>query len=475
MAHSTLLWFAEYSNVSSVVIVVVCFIAMAAFITLVSMNADLPRMNTSTPGVEQRNMVKVVNPFFLQMEDQMKLLKDGLKFHLSRLSPCKAVVLWGVKINSFHDVILKTGHEIRRQLLSEDTSDSFDLDPLHKDVFEFSEIGDGAISLLCPDTVSSSALGNMPRQRYPVTVFVFLPESGEGMCPLEGGESECSNNIVGLISIIHLRDEIVTQASHVIQQYIKTAGVPIYSLQPMFVNTPSESESIPQSSRRSASDDRENITCAEYASSGADTASHRDAESCLHNHEADSGLHSCSGKDGSAESPASDVSEKRLTHQPPASCEPHSTVEASPHHAVRQRKIDTKGGERQLLSTRVTTEENTHRDFSASGSAEQVSSERPRSAECVVCQTRKVKCVLLPCRHASICFGCFKLLDRCPMCRAAIESYFILRDSDENEESESSEEESDPIHTMEQRAVNVSFVELWERFNMRLNALLGFR
>ena len=35
MAYPTLLWFAGYSNVSSVVIVVICFIIMAIFITLV--------------------------------------------------------------------------------------------------------------------------------------------------------------------------------------------------------------------------------------------------------------------------------------------------------------------------------------------------------------------------------------------------------------------------------------------------------
>ena len=40
-----------------------------------------------------------------------------------------------------------------------------------------------------------------------------------------------SHSQVGLISVIHLKDEIVTQSSHIIQQYIKTAGVPIYSLQ----------------------------------------------------------------------------------------------------------------------------------------------------------------------------------------------------------------------------------------------------
>ncbi|KAK3801845.1 hypothetical protein RRG08_048432 [Elysia crispata] len=76
MAYPTLLWFAGYSNVSSVVIVVICFIIMAIFITLVSLNSDLSRTTQPLLGVEQRNMVKVVNPFFLQLEKQGKHLKD---------------------------------------------------------------------------------------------------------------------------------------------------------------------------------------------------------------------------------------------------------------------------------------------------------------------------------------------------------------------------------------------------------------
>ena len=108
-------------------------------------------------------------------------------------------------------------------------------------------------------------------------------------------------------------------------------------------------------------------------------------------------------------------------------------------------------------------------------SEKQPCTDRSNLAECVVCQTRKVMCVLLPCRHACVCYGCFKLLDRCPMCRGTLQSYFLLSSDDGDESGSSGEEENDALHDIQQHAVNASFAQMWERFNMRLNALLGFR
>ncbi|RUS75977.1 hypothetical protein EGW08_016259 [Elysia chlorotica] len=465
MSYPTLLWFAGYSNVSSVVIVIICFILMAIFITLVSMNADLSRTTQPLLGAEQRNMVKVVNPFFLQLEKQEKLLKDGLSFHLSRLCPCNAVVLWGVKINSFHDFILKKGHEIRKNLLSEDLSDIALLDPLHKENFQFSNLGDDDMFIPCPAGVNSSTLGTIPRQRYPVAVFVFVPEAPERICPNDEGDSECSNNIVGLISVIHLKDEIVTQSSHVIQQYIKTAGVPIYSLKPLFVNSPSEGHS-PEEGNKSQDDEEGNNTGVQN-------------KSCY-----DGGNQSQTGACDTGDSKVSDGDTCSSSTVPPMG---NSSVinESSPSDSAEE-EFSNIGlrRRRQPLSTLESENGFQSNDVNDSfvsensGRENQASPESARPAECVVCQTKKVVCVLLPCRHACVCFRCFQLLDRCPMCRGSIESYFLLSQEagDESESNnEGGNEDNEVIHNMEQQAVNASFAEMWERLNMRLNAFLGFR
>ncbi|XP_017784171.1 PREDICTED: cell growth regulator with RING finger domain protein 1-like isoform X1 [Nicrophorus vespilloides] len=46
---------------------------------------------------------------------------------------------------------------------------------------------------------------------------------------------------------------------------------------------------------------------------------------------------------------------------------------------------------------------------------------------CVVCQYFPLSRALLPCRHTCICASCFDKLDRCPMCRGSIKSYFCIR------------------------------------------------
>ncbi|XP_034232523.1 cell growth regulator with RING finger domain protein 1-like [Thrips palmi] len=49
---------------------------------------------------------------------------------------------------------------------------------------------------------------------------------------------------------------------------------------------------------------------------------------------------------------------------------------------------------------------------------------------CVVCQFYPLSRALLPCRHTCVCAGCFNRLDRCPMCRSPIKSYFCIRGED---------------------------------------------
>ncbi len=43
--------------------------------------------------------------------------------------------------------------------------------------------------------------------------------------------------------------------------------------------------------------------------------------------------------------------------------------------------------------------------------------------DCVVCCARPKNAVLLPCRHCCCCTDCLARLDKCPVCRAAVESF----------------------------------------------------
>ena len=81
--------------------------------------------------------------------------------------------------------------------------------------------------------------------------------------------------------------------------------------------------------------------------------------------------------------------------------------------------------------------------------------------ECIVCQHKPLNYVLLPCRHACVCQMCFRRLDRCPMCRSHIESYFTLR-------------EEEIVTTVPEEPLPMDFYSRFERFNQRLNTFFGF-
>lgn len=103
-------------------------------------------------------------------------------------------------------------------------------------------------------------------------------------------------------------------------------------------------------------------------------------------------------------------------------------------------------------------------DATASGGnstdARRDSDENSPHGNCIVCHTDVINRALLPCRHACVCDGCFLRLDKCPMCRSVIESYFQLTPKDGVPWSED----------------DVASPKPWyEDWNDRLNAYLGFQ
>lgn len=50
---------------------------------------------------------------------------------------------------------------------------------------------------------------------------------------------------------------------------------------------------------------------------------------------------------------------------------------------------------------------------------------------CVICQTSSISHTILPCRHACVCGLCFERIDKCPLCRSSINSFFKIRDGED--------------------------------------------
>ena len=87
--------------------------------------------------------------------------------------------------------------------------------------------------------------------------------------------------------------------------------------------------------------------------------------------------------------------------------------------------------------------------------------------ECVVCQNNAVTIAILPCRHTCVCDNCLEQLDKCPMCRGYIFSYFRI--SRRNSSQHSSRRSSSEV------LAETTHESRWESMNRRLNELLGFQ
>lgn len=86
---------------------------------------------------------------------------------------------------------------------------------------------------------------------------------------------------------------------------------------------------------------------------------------------------------------------------------------------------------------------------------------------CVVCQYFPLSRALMPCRHTCVCASCFGKLDRCPMCRSPIQSYFCIR----GEEYMPPEKEPNPYKHRRQQNGHSHWLHDW---NDRLTDFLGF-
>ena len=52
--------------------------------------------------------------------------------------------------------------------------------------------------------------------------------------------------------------------------------------------------------------------------------------------------------------------------------------------------------------------------------------------DCLVCCARPRNVVLLPCRHCCCCTECLARMDKCPVCRAAVESFVSFGEQEED-------------------------------------------
>ncbi|KAL8617592.1 hypothetical protein ACOMHN_033138 [Nucella lapillus] len=223
-------------------------------------------------------------------------------------------------------------------------------------------------------------------------------------------------SVVAMVSILHLKDSECCMGTHVIAQYAKMAGLAVYNLQPLFFA--SDLEEV--SGDASSPDDNTSRSQPTTEAGVEDTQTADTAQPVS------TSVSGVSGNRGD--------SDDRESAPESSSC-PGDGEPVTAHDSYCRR---------------------------------QDSARENALPECIVCQSRALNCALLPCRHTCVCRACFHKLDRCPMCRSHIESYFTLRDEDDDDDNIIG------MGSGSDEPVPLDLYGRFERFNQRLNRLLGF-
>ncbi|XP_033734250.1 cell growth regulator with RING finger domain protein 1-like [Pecten maximus] len=462
-----LFWFADYSSFYSVLTVVVCFIVMVVFI--LRLNNENIFMNLNSTSVQQVNLAvercvtDMVNPFSVKIwPGELSSLKDGLHIQLSLLKKCILQVYWGIDLEEFHKAMQAPWQHILLHLRAKSWLEGYIL--FRNENKELNPCDSRHEHFQCPEEMSADALGELPRKKYPAMVITYLPGSSE--------ENNSTNpKIVAVFSIIHLKDNICQQDSHILSQYMKTSNQGVFTLQPLFISTSPESQTnhtssqpITQSNKRSTTDPHSSSQMEE-----TDKPQHPDSvqQSQVLSRENEAYVHSSdAASDENVPGTCSKCEKTTVMYKDLcAECYREATVGTDPvfisesgNKLCDGQKLQGVASRSECQDTLLSQNGHPSRDFSNSDQDEE---------ECIVCQAELLAFALLPCRHACVCQSCFRQIDRCPICRGYIESYFRVRGS--NMENIETVED-----TLTDSEISSAHGSMWERINSKLNTFFGF-
>lgn len=169
------------------------------------------------------------NPFLLTIDnDSLKLdnYKDGLNINVICECSFWLFSFWGVQIKEFHKQLSLNWDQIKNQLLDQFCNFAyFSNDP---ELYQ-NENNKIVHHIKAPEHFNQEFFRTTPRDRYPVVVMLVLNDRNI--------EDEIDpNDIVILVSIIHLKDTLVPIETGIIARYIKRKSGIVLDLQDLYIS-----------------------------------------------------------------------------------------------------------------------------------------------------------------------------------------------------------------------------------------------
>jgi len=172
------------------------------------------------------------NPFLLKIDPKSISIDNYTNgIELNVVCDCSFWLFsfWAVNIYSFHQKLATSWDILKNQLIDGkfvENSALFSNDPeLYQD--EYNKI---THKITPPENLDRSTFGANQRDRYPLVVLLALNDR-------EIEDQVEINDIVLLVSIIHLKDNVIPLETSTIAQYIKRKSGIVLNLQDLYVST----------------------------------------------------------------------------------------------------------------------------------------------------------------------------------------------------------------------------------------------
>jgi len=235
MVLFNLLPFYQYINTyDSIVVLVVVLIVSIVIVCLKRMDvlggdgASVHRLNRD--DMSSQSMVRLRNPFLFKITDESMRCdnyRNGLKVTITCDNSFWVYSYWAVDVEHLHQELDDEWQPMRQSLLDRKFMDGHHLFAGEPDLYY--ETNEEITHWVRPpaEYFSGESLGYNPRTRYPLVVIIVRNDDDDGV-------EVNDNDVVCMLSIVHLKDTFCSTTTSLITQYLKQRSGHMFDLKQLF-------------------------------------------------------------------------------------------------------------------------------------------------------------------------------------------------------------------------------------------------
>ncbi|XP_072301478.1 cell growth regulator with RING finger domain protein 1 [Eucyclogobius newberryi] len=236
----------EYSPLFYISVVFLCFVVTAAMVLgwvgfdvhTILRNSDEEQSGFPTP---EKPMVRVTNPFTLELASKPASVTDGVWLRLRCLESSVLSCFWGCEASSVQAALKALQHSPQPsslQCLQQALACHYD----YSQTFQVRDTNWTELFTQMPAEREITDFGPLPRQRYPLVAVLTLAQQ----------EALDSYNIVASVTVTHVPDDKYSLSARILFQYLFTAQGSMYELKPLFMSADGEEDKAEPSNSSSS-------------------------------------------------------------------------------------------------------------------------------------------------------------------------------------------------------------------------------